>query len=220
MESLKGTLPPPQLTSSLLLGIAVVAALLALGFLLWFVGQAVAKVIDVVASRQRIPRARTTYLVFAILCGAFLILASASVSAARLLHSHTRVTGPTRLGEVRCDSLAKGNVRTTFSAAPPTTPVIETAEEPAASCRIEVAVVTLRGLPARFGIGSLARITQIGNKSVPSNDPEWWTPQLGFFPLRLLVRESVNVQASSAPDGIPLSAVVDTPPGLILRPGG
>jgi hypothetical protein len=220
VNHLKGTLPPPHVSSTLLLGIGLVAGVIGLGFVIWLVGRAIGAIADGVAGRPRIPRARTTYTIFSALCLLSFVLAIASMNLARLIYTHARVGEATRIGDLRCEALADGLVRTTFSSVSPHPVASESVAEQAPSCRIEASVMTMRQLPARLGISAVLRITQVGHKELPAEEPTWWNSKLGLFPLKLLMRGSSSTEATTAPDGAAVWAVVATPTGLLLQRSG
>lgn len=220
MNTLKGTLPPPHVSSSLLLGIGLVAGLIGLAFIVWFAGRAIGAVIDGVAGRPRIPRARTTYTIFTGLCIFCFVLALASMNLARLIHTHARIYQPTRIGDLRCEPMPGGQVRTTFSTVSPHPTASESVAEVGTTCRLEAAVVTMRQLPAKLGVPAILRVTQVGHKDLPAEEPTWWNPNLGLFPQALLVRGSTHAEATTAPDAAAVWAVVATPTGLLLQRSG
>jgi hypothetical protein len=220
VNTLKGTLPPPHVTSSLLLGIGLVAGVIGLGFLIWFLGRAIGAVVDGVAGRPRIPRARTTYTIFSALCGLSFLLAMTSLNLARLIHTHARIFEPTRIGDLRCEAVPGGMVRTTFSSVSPHPVASESVSEKASTCRIEASVAAMRQLPAKLGIPAIWRVTQVGHKEVPAEEPSWWNANLGLFPLGLVMRGTSKAEATATPDPIAVWAVVATPTGLQLQRSG
>jgi hypothetical protein len=220
VNSLKGTLPPPHVSSSLLLGIGLVAGVIGLGFIVWFLTRGLGALIDGVAGRPRIPRARTTYTIFTGLCVFSFALAITSMNLARLIHTHARIYQPTRIGDLRCEPVAGGKVRTTFSTVSPHPTASESVAEVGSNCRIEASVVTMRGLPARLGVPAILRVTQVGHREMPLEEPSWWNTNLGMFPLGLLVRGSTTAEATATPDAAAVWVVVATPTGLVLKPSG
>jgi hypothetical protein len=202
--------------SALLLAIAAGAAAMGSVLLLWFLIRGLGRLFD----RPRIPRAGVTYFFFGLLCAVSLGVAAISVNLARLFEEHTRVLGPTRLGELRCEPLEGGRVRTTFVPRGTEGRDGETVEEAAPTCRIEAAVVTMRTLPPPIGVVSLSRVTQVGHKPVSATGSTLWAPQLGQFPLGIFVREAKNTEASASPDEKTVWAVVATPAGLVLERSG
>jgi hypothetical protein len=220
VNSLKGTLPPPHVSSTLLLGIGLVAGVIGAAFVVWFLIRAAGAAFDGVAGRPRIPRARTTYTIFAGLCLVSFALAIASMNLARLMATHVRIVGPTRVGDLRCELLRGGQVRATFSSVSPHPVASESVAETGPNCRIEASMMTMRQLPARLGMPEMWRVSHVGHKDLPAEDPRWWNPRLGVFPLGLLVRGSTSAEATTAPDETAVWAVIATPTGLVLQKSG
>jgi hypothetical protein len=220
VNTLKGTLPPPHVSPSLLLGIGLVAGVIGVGFVVWFVARATGAVVDGIAGRPRIPRARTTYTIFATLCVVSFVVAIAAMNLGRLIHTHARVVDPVRIGDLRCEAVAGGLVRTTFSTVSPHPVASESVAEKSPTCRIEASVVTMRLVPAKLGVPTIWRVTQVGHKDLPAEEPTWWNPNLGLFPLGLLERRSTSAEATATPDPTAVWAVVATPTGLVLKPSG
>jgi hypothetical protein len=195
--------------------LALIAVGIAALLLLWLIGRGLGGLVD----RPRVPRPGTTYVAFLVLIAVLGVLAGLTYGLRGLYLDYANIGGPSRLGELRCESLAGGKVRTTF------TPAVvgaasETAEEAGSSCRIELDMIRMRGYPSTgpIGLGSLARVSAVGHQPRPLTGP----PQLGpdRLPLSLLVRQRNNAEATTPPEANAIWNVTALPAGAPTRPAG
>src|SRR5687768_292469 len=94
---------------SVLFVLAVAAIAIAALLVLWLLGRGLSGLVD----RPRVPRPGTTYVAFSVLV---IVLASTAAIAwglRGLYLEHANIGGPTRLGQLRCEPVAGGKVRTT-----------------------------------------------------------------------------------------------------------
>jgi hypothetical protein len=133
--------------------------------LVWLVWHAFRRVVD----SPRIPLSNATYFVLSLVCAALLAVGLVRLGIGRLLRDHARLDAngsKTRVAEVRCTPGAAGKVRITFApvgaAGAP-----EQFESAGPSCQVSAELVTMRALPARLGVGTLVRVTRVGEAPRP-----------------------------------------------------
>jgi hypothetical protein len=199
--------------------IGAVAGALGVLLFLWLVWHGLRRVVD----SPRIPMSRATYLVLGLLCVVMLAIAAFPLGVGRLLRDHARIDGQrTQVAEVRCAPGPQGKVRITFA---PTGggAAAEQVESTGPSCRLSADVVTFRALPARLGLGTLVRVTQVGEAARPTDAPGWLLPVPDVapaFPLALVVRHSRRVSLQAQPDAAAVYHLVASPDGLALHAAG
>jgi hypothetical protein len=188
--------------------LAVAAGAVAALLLLWVLGRALWGLVD----RPRVPRPGTTYAAFLVLVALLVTVGALFYGLRGLYLDHANIGGPTRLGELRCEALAGGKVRTTF------TPLVTgmapgSVEEAASSCRIELDLIRMRGYPSTgpIGLGSLVRISAVGHEPRPLSA----LPQLGpdRLPVSLLVRQRNRAEATTPPEANVVWTVTAMPAG-------
>jgi hypothetical protein len=188
--------------------LAVAAVGIAALLVLWLLGRGLGGLVD----RPRVPRPGTTYAAFAILVAVVGTLAALLYGLRGLYLDYANIGAPTRLGELRCEPLAGGKVRTTFTpaeigAAP------ETVEEAGSSCQIELDLVRMRGYPSTgpIGLGSLARVSAVGHRPRPATAPLQLLPDK--LPVSLLVRHRNRAEAITPPEANTVWNVIAVPAG-------
>jgi hypothetical protein len=198
--------------------IGVVAGVVGAILFLWLIWHALRRLVD----SPRVPMSRATYFVLGMLCLVLLAVAAFPVGVGRLLRDHARVDGGqrTRVAEVRCAPAAKGKVRITYAPTGGDAADEEQIESAGPSCRLLAEVVTLRALPARLGLGTLVRVTEVGEAARPSEMPAWLLPapdQSPRFPLALVVRQARRTSLQAPPDAAAVYHLVASPQGLALE---
>ena len=200
--------------------VGFVAGVLGIVLFLWLGWHALRRVLD----SPRVPLSGATYFVLGVLCLALLVVAAVPLGVAQVLRQHARVNGDrTQVGEVRCTKAGAGKVRITFVRAGGGDSPPEQVESTGPSCRLSAEVVTLRGLPARLGLGTLVRITRMGEAARPSDVPAWLLPAPDVpppFPFALLVRGSRLTALQATPDERAVYQLVATPAGVALERAG
>jgi hypothetical protein len=200
--------------------IGAVAGVLGVLLLLWLVWRGLGRVLD----RPRIPMGRATYLVLGLLCVVMLAVAAFPLGVGRLLRDHARIDGlRTQVAEVRCAPAPQGKVRITFAPTGAGQAAPEQVESTGPSCRLSADLVTLRALPARLGLGTLVRITQVGEATRPTDAPDWLLPVPDVapaFPMALVVRQARRVSLQAQPDAAAVYHLVASPDGLALHAAG
>jgi hypothetical protein len=200
--------------------IGAVAGVLGVLLFLWLAWHGLRRVLD----SPRIPMSRATYMVFGLLCVVMLAIAAFPLGVGRVLRDHARVDGQrTQVAEVRCAPGPQGKVRITFAPTGAGQAAPEQIESTGPSCRLSAEVVTLRALPARLGLGTLVRVTQVGEAARPSEAPDWMLPVPDVapaFPMALVVRQARRVSLQAQPDAAAVYHLVASPDGLALHTAG
>jgi hypothetical protein len=205
-----------RLRPQTLLGLSVACGVIAALLFLWLLARAIERLID----QPRLPRPGITHGVFLLLGAFFAAIALAAFGTNRLLLDHARLRAPMRLGHLRCEPLADGRVRATFTpevlseghavyndSAPP-----QISEDAGASCRIRADVITMRPLARRIAGPYLARTAAVGQTERNRRASDLWRPETKKFPISLLVREVARVQADAPADPVGRWAVIAMPP--------
>lgn len=200
--------------------IGVVAGVLGAGLFFWLLLRALGRLFD----RPRIPMSRATYVVLSLLCLVLLAVAALPLGIGQVLRDHARIDGQsTQVAEVRCTPAAQGKVHIRFSprGADASAPA-ESIESTAGSCHLSAEVVTLRALPRHLGLGTLVRVTQVGEAALPSETPAWALPVPDVtptFPMLLVVRQTRRVSLQASPNKATVYQVVASPDGVALHAG-
>jgi hypothetical protein len=198
--------------------IGAVAGVLGVLLLLWLVWHGLRRVID----SPRIPMSRATYLVLGLLCLVMLAVAAFPLGVGRLLRDHARIDEQgTQVAQIRCTPGPQGKVTITYAPVGDGA-VAEQIESTGPSCRLLAEVVTLRSLPARLGLGTLVRVTQVGEATRPTDAPSWLLPVPDVapaFPMALVVRQSRRVSLQAQPDAAAVYHLVASPDGLAFHRG-
>jgi hypothetical protein len=186
--------------------------------LAWLVWHALRRVVD----SPRVPLSNATYLVLSLLCLALLGVGLVRLGIGRLLRDHARLDAggnKTRVAEVRCAPGAAGKVRITFAPVGAAT-APEQFESAGPGCLLAAELVTMRALPARLGVGTLVRVTRVGEAARPAGNPPWLVPAPDAaprFPLALVVREARTTSVSAQPDAQAVYHLLASPAGLELE---
>lgn len=199
--------------------VGVAAGLLGVGLLLWLLFHAARGLVD----QPRVPRSRATYGFYSVLCVALLAGAGGIFGLQRLLRDHARLDGgKTRVAEVRCQRSGAGKVRLTYAAA--RTPAVPASVESAgSSCVLTADLVTMRRFLGRVGMGTLVRVTRLGDEPRPPENPPWLVPAASTpapLPMGLLVHHAREASVSVAPDDQAVFHLVASPEGLALEKSG
>jgi hypothetical protein len=200
--------------------VGAVAGVLGVLLFLWLLWHGLRRVVD----SPRIPMSRATYMVLGVLCLVMLAVAAFPLGVGRLLRDHARVDGQrTQVAEIRCAPGPRGTVRITYAPTGAGDAPAEQIESTGPSCRLSAEVVTLRALPARLGLGTLVRITQVGENARPSEAPDWLLPVPDVapaFPMALVVRQARRVSLQAQPDAGAVYHLMASPDGLALHTAG
>ena len=184
-----------------LLVLSIICAVLGAILLLWLLARGLERLLD----RPRVPRPGITYGVFLFLAALVLSIGTVSWGINRLLLDHARVVGPTQLGQLRCEAVGDGQVRMRFTrhasqgGAHVSAPV-ETTETVANACGVQAHLVTMRFLSRRFSGAWLARVVSVGQNQQVQKASPLWNPESRRLPVSLLVREVTRLEANAPPD--------------------
>jgi hypothetical protein len=202
--------------------VGTVAGLVGAGLLVLLLWHAFRRVVD----SPRIPLSKATYGALSVVCLVLLGVGLVRLGIGRLLRDHARLDGAggkTRVAEVRCTPVAAGKVRITFAPIGAGTAKPEQFESNGPGCRVSAELVTMRALPARLGVATLVRVTQVGEEARPPENPDWLVPPANTvpgFPLALVVRGARSTSVSATPDARAVSHLVASPAGLELEKSG
>jgi hypothetical protein len=165
-----------------------------LGLLTWY---AVQRMRD----QPRVPLRAATYLILVILCAGLFGVSISGLGAAGLFRDHEPAAGKQRLGRLRCEKIAAGRARATFTPSEPLAGAPETYEIEGETCALSIALVRLRALPAALGASTtLSRVERVGPVERPRRNPPWLTPGASSRPRPLdLVVSEVRYPSLSLP---------------------
>lgn len=165
----------------------VLAAVIGGGLLLWLLWRGLTRMAD----RPRIPMDPATYVILAVLCGGLLGVAALTFGISRLFGDHAAVEGQVELAQVRCEPAAPGRVRLTYTPKAASNTNEQQVETTGEACSVSARLINLRSFVGRLGVGTLARVTQVGDQEQPGKSPAWLLPEdKRIGPLAPLVRDA------------------------------
>jgi hypothetical protein len=161
----------------------------------------------------RVPRQRGIYWTLALTWGLAAAASAVTLMAALLLRDHQRLDGPTRIGELRCETAGPGRVRLELRAAAPSSAGPERYDVAGDACVVSVREVELRPGLRAFGVRALARVDGVGASARPTASPRWLTPDtaVGSRLLGLVVLRTRAVPVVVPPDPKQRFVLVATP---------
>jgi hypothetical protein len=122
----------------------------------------------------RVPLARTTYVLAAVVWAALIAALGMAVVIVFLLRDNRAIDGRTPLAELRCETVSPGHLRAELTTRTSRAP--EQYDLRGESCAVSVLEVNLRPSLRIFGVRELSRVEGMGPLERPRANPDWLTP--------------------------------------------